>query len=54
MYYFRLFFITPENAKDVGDMLSGDIKEKILPFMEKISMKKVLSDGYEMEVESCH
>ena len=39
MYYFRLFFITPDNVNDIGDMMGEDIKAKILPFMEKISYK---------------
>lgn len=41
-YYFRLFFMTPENFKDVGEMMHKDIQEKILPFMEKISLQRVL------------
>lgn len=44
MHYFRMFFITPENASDVGEMMHDDIKASILPFMKKISMHKVLMD----------
>ncbi len=49
MYFFRLFFITPDNINDIGDMCGEDIKEKILPIMEKLSMK----DRYEMEEIKC-
>jgi 5S rRNA maturation endonuclease (ribonuclease M5) len=42
MYYFRLFFLTQSTLNDIGDMVGEEIKDKILPFMQKISMKKTL------------
>jgi hypothetical protein len=48
-HYFRVFCVTPETAKDVGDMLTDDIAKKIGPTLQRASREKMLSDGYKVE-----
>lgn len=48
-HYFRIFCVTPDTTKDIGDMLSSDIAEKIGPILEKASRAEMLSDGYSTE-----
>jgi len=47
MHYFRIFFLTPQNANDIGEMVHDEIRQKILPFMEQISMKNILETSKE-------
>jgi DNA primase len=42
-YYFRIFCITPDTVKDVGDMLPDDIISKMGPVLQRLSRKKILS-----------
>jgi len=51
-HYFRVFCITPDTAKDVGDMFAEDIASKIGPILEKASRAEMLSDGYGTGEES--
>ena len=51
IHYFRIFCITPDSAQDIGDMLPGDIAEKICPILDKASRAEMLSDGYKVEKE---
>lgn len=48
-HYFRVFCVTPDSAKDIGDMFAKDISEKIGPILEQASRAKMLSDGYLVE-----
>lgn len=48
-HYFRVFCVTPDTAKDVGDMFSDDVAEKIGPILEKASRAEMLSDDYLVE-----
>ncbi|KKN91291.1 hypothetical protein LCGC14_0221590 [marine sediment metagenome] len=48
-HYFRVFCVTPDTVKDIGDMLPGDIAEKIGPVLERASRAKMLSDDYVTE-----
>jgi len=42
--YFRLFFVTPEEANDIGDMSPDDIRSQIMPVLQKASREGILSD----------
>ncbi len=44
-HYFRVFCVTPDTAKDIGDMFADDITEKLGPILERVSRAEVLSDG---------
>ena len=46
-HYFRIFCVTPESVKDIGEMLPDDIAKKIGPILQQTSRSKILSDGYE-------
>lgn len=48
-HYFRIFCVTPDTAKDIGDMFTDDITKKIGPILQKASRAKMLSDGYLVE-----
>lgn len=48
-HYFRVFCVTPDTAKDVGDMFVSDIAEKISPILQQASRAKMFSDGYVVE-----
>lgn len=45
-HYFRVFCITPETMKDVGDMLTDDLVAKIGPILRQTSRAEMLLDGY--------
>lgn len=45
-HYFRIFCATPNNAKDIGEMDSENIMDGIGSILQKVSMTKILSDGY--------
>lgn len=45
IHYFRIFCITPDTVKDIGEMLPGDIAEKMGPILQKVSKVKVLSNS---------
>lgn len=45
-HYFRVFCVTPDTAKDIGDMFSDDITKKIGPILEQASRAEMLSDDY--------
>lgn len=45
-HYFRIFCVTPDETKDIGDMLPSDIVSKIGPVLEQVSRAKMLSDEY--------
>jgi DNA primase len=51
-HYFRVFCITPDDVKDIGEMLPDDIAEKIGPILQQTSKSKILSDSYRMEMEN--
>lgn len=48
-HYFRVFCVTPDNAKDVGDMFTDDIAKKIGPILQQASRADMLSDDYLVE-----
>jgi hypothetical protein len=48
-HYFRVFCVTPDTAKDVGGMFSGDIAAKIGPILQQASRSEMFSDGYKIE-----
>lgn len=45
-HYFRVFCVTPDTVKDVGDMFAEDIAAKIGPILQQASRAEMLSDGY--------
>lgn len=45
-HYFRVFCVTPDTAKDVGDMFTDDIAKKIGPILQQASRADMLSDDY--------
>ncbi len=45
-YYFRLYFVTPEDVKDVGEMKASQIDAQIKPLLESVSRAKVIRDGF--------
>ena len=51
IYYFRMFSISPETVKDVGEMFTDEIVKKICPILEKVSRAEMLSDSYITEVD---
>jgi len=51
-HYFRVFCITPDNAKDIGEMIPEDIANKIGPILERTSRAKMLSDNYLVEKDN--
>lgn len=52
IHYFRVFCVTPDTAKDIGDMFPSDIAEKIGPILRQASRAEMLSDGYLVESEN--
>lgn len=52
IHYFRIFCITPDTAKDVGDMLTNDIVTKIGPILQQASRAEMLSDDYGTKKET--
>lgn len=42
-YYFRLFFVTPDDVNDVGDMMPDDIKAMFGEVLKKTSREKLLA-----------
>lgn len=49
IHYFRVFCVTPDTVKDIGDMFSDDISAKINPILQQASRAEMLSDGYGTE-----
>jgi len=45
-HYFRIFCVTPDATKDIGEMLPSDIVDKLGPVLEQASRAKMLSDEY--------
>jgi len=43
-YYFRLFFITPEDVNDVGDMVPEEINNQIGSILKTVSRESLLRD----------
>lgn len=50
-HYFRVFCVTPDTEKDIGDMFANDITDKIVPILRKASRAEMLSDRYGVQVE---
>jgi len=42
--YFRIICVTPDNANDIGGMMSDDIADKINPIVSKMSKKEILNN----------
>ncbi|KKN98954.1 hypothetical protein LCGC14_0141990 [marine sediment metagenome] len=49
IHYFRVFCVTPETGKDIGEMFADDIVKKINPIIQKASRAELFSDGYLVE-----
>lgn len=46
IYYFRIFFLTPAGAKDIGELPPKDIQDQIMPVLERVSREGLIGDGY--------
>ena len=47
IHYFRVFCVTPDTVKDIGDMFPCDIVEKISPILQKVCRSKIISGEFD-------